>query len=108
MPQATKKKKSPAPSTADNPVLDLAGAARFLRLPVKTIERLVVEQGLPGRQIGKEWRFLRAAIERWLEPGRKPNAAVRDQFGALLNDPTYDDYRRILEENRRRFDQEVA
>ena len=108
MPQTEKKKKRPAAGANHADVLDLAGAAKFLRLPAKTVERLVAEQGLPGRKIGKQWRFLRAAIERWLEPGKGQGGSILEGFGAWANDPTYDDYRRILEENRRRWSEEVA
>ncbi len=108
MPQATKKKKQPATSANGADVLDLAGAAKFLRLPPKTVERLVAEQGLPGRKIGKQWRFLRAAIERWLEPVKQNGGSILEGFGAWANDPTYEEFRKILEENRRRWDEEVA
>lgn len=108
MSQTAKKKPPRATSANGADVLDLAGAAKFLRLPAKTVERLVAEQGLPGRKIGKEWRFLRAAIERWLEPGRAQGGSILDGFGAWANDPTYEDYRKILEENRRRWNEEVA
>jgi excisionase family DNA binding protein len=100
MPQVARKRVRSIPD-----VLDLRQAARFLRLPAKTVERLTKEQGLPGRKIGKEWRFLRSAIEAWLAP--KP-ASVLDQFGALANDPTYEDYRRTIENNRQRWNEEVA
>lgn len=89
-------------------VMDLAAAAKFLRLPTKTVVRLVKDQGLPGRKIGKDWRFLRAAIERWLEPARINGRSILDQSGALANDPTYEEYRKIREENRQRWNEEVA
>jgi excisionase family DNA binding protein len=108
MPHVAKQKKRRALRTSSSEVLDLAAAAKFLRLPAKTVERLVAEQGLPGRQIGKEWRFLRAAIERWLEPRGRTKRSVLDQAGVLKDDPTYDDYRKIIEENRRRWNEEVA
>jgi excisionase family DNA binding protein len=114
MPQTVKKKPRPAsknsPTKNSGPpdVMNLAEAAKFLKLPVKTIERLATEQDLPGRKIGKEWRFLRAAIERWLEGSRKTSASIMEQFGSLKDDPTYEEYRKILEENRRRWNEEVA
>jgi excisionase family DNA binding protein len=108
MKQASKKTKRSRANGAPADVMDLAGAARYLRLPPKTVVRLVKEQALPGRQIGKQWRFLRAAIERWLEPSRGAKGSVMNQAGALKDDPTYAEYRRIIEDNRRRWNEEVA
>ena len=88
--------------------MDLAAAAKFLKLPAQTVERLATEQDLPGRKIGKEWRFLRAAIERWLEPARKTSASIMEQFGMFKNDPTFEEYQKIVQENRKRWNEEVA
>ena len=44
-------------------VLTLAEAAAYLRLPEDEVVRLVLEQDLPGRHTGTEWRFSKAAIE---------------------------------------------
>jgi excisionase family DNA binding protein len=106
---ATAKRQNKRASSGPAPdVMGLADAAKFLRLPAKTIVRLVKEQGLPGRQIGKEWRFLRAAIERWLEPAKAQGGSVLDQFGILANDPDYDEYRKTLERIRKEWNEEVA
>src|SRR4051794_31858945 len=49
-------------------VMNPAQAAQFLQLD----ESFVVEQAeagkIPGRKIGKEWRFARAALVAWLVP----------------------------------------
>ena len=89
-------------------IMNLAEAARFLRLPASTVVRLVSEQGLPGRQIGKDWRFLRTAIERWLEPGRAEKSSILDQLGAFANDPTWEQYLEHKKEYRKRWDEEAA
>lgn len=47
-------------------VLTLEDAAAYLKVEYGQIRRLVKEQGLPGRKIGEEWRFLRGAIADWL------------------------------------------
>jgi len=41
-------------------------AARYLRLHVKTIYRLVREAKIPGRKVGGRWRFHRDSLEKWL------------------------------------------
>lgn len=51
-------------------VLTLEDAAAYLKVEYGQIRRLLKEQGLPGRKIGDEWRFLRGAIADWLRaPG---------------------------------------
>src|SRR5256885_2078713 len=67
---------APAPATvpmangATGEVLTLSEAADYLRLPEPDVLRLVEEQDLPARQLGKEWRFLKAAIQAWLSTPR--------------------------------------
>lgn len=47
-------------------VLTLEDAADYLKVEYGQIRKLITEQGLPGRKIGGEWRFLRGAIADWL------------------------------------------
>ncbi len=47
-------------------VLNLEEAATFLRVPKETVVRMVSRQGLPGRRLGREWRFLKTALDNWL------------------------------------------
>jgi excisionase family DNA binding protein len=108
MPQTSKSRKATSQNHAPSEVMDLAAAAKFLRLPAKTVVRLVKEQGLPGRQIGKQWRFLRAAIERWLEPAKDRGGSIFDHAGVWANDPAFEEYQKIIAENRKRWDEEVA
>lgn len=72
--------------TAERTVLTLAEAAEFLRLSPSTISRLAETEGLPGRKIGDEWRFLREALEDWLRR-KNPKEVLLDQRGALTDDP---------------------
>ena len=44
------------------PVLDAAGAANLLRVSSKTVLRLARSGEIPGRKIGREWRFAREAL----------------------------------------------
>ncbi|MFO1040390.1 MAG: helix-turn-helix domain-containing protein [Planctomycetaceae bacterium] len=51
-------------------VLSLEDVAAYLKVEYGAVRRLIKEQGLPGRKIGEEWRFLRGAIADWLRaPG---------------------------------------
>jgi excisionase family DNA binding protein len=71
--KAPKKTKSNQPTAPAGPVtaevLTLAEAAAYLRLPEREVVGLVHSQGLPGRLVGGEWRFLKTAIQQWLSTG---------------------------------------
>ena len=72
----TKKHQSEPPSKPQQPpaslndpsgeVLTLAEAAAYLRFQEAEVVLLVNAQGLPGRSIASEWRFLRSAVQQWL------------------------------------------
>lgn len=86
-PQATSL--TPAPNGPLAEVLTLAEAAAYLRLPEREVLHLVHEQGLPARQAGSEWRFLKAAIQAWLsQPVARPkNDFWEVSIGAWKDDP---------------------
>ncbi|MGO9115661.1 MAG: helix-turn-helix domain-containing protein [Thermoguttaceae bacterium] len=67
-------------------VLTLAEAAAYLRVSETEIVEMMRRQGLPGRKIGNEWRFLKAGIQEWLRLPEKENFWWK-QFGALKDDP---------------------
>ncbi len=50
-------------------VLTLAGAAALLEVDEAAVAQLAEAGELPGRRIGKEWRFARQAILDWLSAG---------------------------------------
>jgi excisionase family DNA binding protein len=93
----TSKQTEPAPqptAAGTGPVLGevftLAEAAAYLRLSEPDVLRWVDEQGLPARQLGKEWRFLKGAIQDWLRTGPAPKSnkeAWRALIGAWKDDP---------------------
>lgn len=41
--------------------------AKLLGIHPKTAARWARTRGLPGRKVGGEWRFVRAAVMRWLQ-----------------------------------------
>lgn len=47
-------------------VLTLTEAAAYLRVPEATLQSLAAENMVPARKVGKEWRFLTAALQDWL------------------------------------------
>ena len=79
-------------------VLTLKEAAAYLRLAESEVQSLVNSQGLPGRAVGGEWRFLKSALQDWL---RTPAAhgskeAMLSVIGSDKDDPFRDEYRNEL------------
>lgn len=84
-------------------VLTLAEAAAYLRLPEKDVIAATSSQGLPGRLVSGEWRFLKTAIQQWLSVSQPTaemrKAAILQLVGRWKDDP---DVEGILEEAMRR------
>lgn len=53
----------------DREILNLEEAADLFGVSVKTFIKLLKEEKVPGRKIGREWRFSRAALIDWLSRG---------------------------------------
>ena len=70
-------------------VFTLAEAAAYLRLDEAAVLDLVHSQNLPGKSIGTEWRFLKLALQNWLQtPLQRPcKEAVLARIGSWQNDP---------------------
>lgn len=49
-----------------NEILTGAEAAALLRVSLKTVLRLARDGDLPGRKVGREWRFSRSELFAWL------------------------------------------
>jgi excisionase family DNA binding protein len=82
-------------------VLTLEEAAAFLRVSEDAVQRLAVQQILPGRQIDGQWRFLRAALADWLRE-RSGKAVLLGQVGALADDESLAELRAKIYEQRGR------
>jgi len=84
-------------------VLTLAEAAAYLRLPEANLVNAVHSEGLPGRLVAGEWRFLKIAIQQWLSTNlptpEMRKAAQLAVAGAWKDDPYLED---MLEEIYRR------
>jgi excisionase family DNA binding protein len=80
-------------------VLTLAETAAYLRVPVAAVEQLLVEQGIPARKIGAEWRFSRKALDLWLRfPGRHPRDYWQVDPHWLLESPFVEELVVLLQE----------
>ena len=81
-------------------VLTLAEAAAYLRLPEQDVIDAALSQGLPGRLVGGEWRFLKPALQQWLgasQPTAEMRKAAQMAFaGAWKDDPMEKEYREEL------------
>jgi excisionase family DNA binding protein len=53
-------------------VMTAAQAAAFLQIDERAVIELAAAGKLPGRRLGGEWRFSRAAIVAWLATPEKP------------------------------------
>jgi excisionase family DNA binding protein len=78
---------------ATDEVLTLAEAAAYLRLPEDTVVQLVWSEGLSGRHVGKEWRFLKSALQDWLRtpPKKGTKEALLAMAGKFKDDPFLDE-----------------
>ena len=69
------------PASAANPdcILTLEDAAALFGVSVKTFIKLLREEDVPARKIGREWRFSREALLRWLGDGQSRQYSDSDQ-----------------------------
>jgi excisionase family DNA binding protein len=86
-------KTTAANHTIDGDVLTLSEAAAYLRVSENTVLEMFHEQGLPGRKVGADWRFLRSALDDWLRtPVRKSSKEeLLAMAGAWKDDPFLDE-----------------
>jgi excisionase family DNA binding protein len=71
-------------------VMNLAEAAAYLRLTPEIVKRLAAQGAIPGRKVGRQWRFWKDALNAWLA-GRDAldsRAELLRQAGAFKNDET--------------------
>jgi len=50
-----------------NEILTLEEVALYLRLKPQTIYRWAQEKRIPAVKLGKEWRFRKSILDRWLD-----------------------------------------
>ncbi|MDQ1354090.1 MAG: hypothetical protein QG657_4399 [Acidobacteriota bacterium] len=87
-------------------VLTLDEVARYLRVPKKIIERQASQGRIPGRRIEESWRFLKKAIDHWLESHDSRDILLY-QAGALADDQNLDKLRASIYAQRGRPEVEV-
>ena len=61
----------------DAEVLNLREAAAFMRVSERTLRERAKTGGVPAQRVGREWRFLKRALEDWLATGGAARADPR-------------------------------
>jgi len=61
-------------SDTQREILNIEQAAELLGVSVKTFNKVLHSECIPGRKIGREWKFSRRALIDWIGGGRS------DQF----------------------------
>lgn len=56
--------------TEGREVLTIDEAAALLGVSVKTFNKVLHSENIPGRKIGREWKFSRQALIEWIGAGR--------------------------------------
>jgi len=51
-------------------VLTIEELSIYLKIPKSTLYKVVREGKIPSQKVGRHWRFLKVAIDRWLEETR--------------------------------------
>jgi excisionase family DNA binding protein len=62
----------------DKEILTMEEAAEFFGVSIKTFIKLLKEEKVPGRKIGREWRFSRQALIEWLAMGDSQAYSARE------------------------------
>jgi excisionase family DNA binding protein len=83
----TSAKPKPPRIPASPEVLTLVEAAAYLRVSEGEVLRMIQEQRLPGRLIGKEWRFSARGLQDWLREGPSAKERLMRLAGAWKDDP---------------------
>jgi excisionase family DNA binding protein len=55
--------------TMEKEILNMEEAAELFNVSIKTFIKLLKEEKVPARKIGREWRFSRQALVQWLSSG---------------------------------------
>lgn len=70
----------------DESILNLEQTADFLGISEKTLIKLLREENIPARKIGREWRFCRAALIEWISGGDSCNYINRSDLYRVSQD----------------------
>ncbi|HBF39905.1 MAG TPA: SAM-dependent methyltransferase [Firmicutes bacterium] len=78
-------------------VLTLEEASQLFQVSSKTFLKLLREEDIPARKVGREWRFSRAALLNWIETGNsRAYTSAEEENNAYFDQvaPVYDELRK--------------
>jgi len=61
-------------------ILNIDEAAQLLGISTKTFQKVLRDGEVPGRKIGREWKFSRRALIDWVAAGRARDFIGRDSI----------------------------
>ncbi|MDK2806181.1 MAG: hypothetical protein PWR08_1253 [Thermoanaerobacterium sp.] len=70
----------------DDSILNAGQAAEFLGISEKTLFKLLREEHIPARKIGREWRFSKKALTEWLACGDSLDYISRSDYYRVSED----------------------
>ncbi|MBE9009724.1 helix-turn-helix domain-containing protein [Pseudanabaenaceae cyanobacterium LEGE 13415] len=82
-------------------VLTLEETATYLRLSPEVVAQEAIAGHIPGQQINNTWRFLKSAIDDWLQ-NRDQRAVLLRQAGVFANDETLKEIQAQIDLDRQR------
>ena len=59
-------------------ILSLQELSAYIRIAPSSVYKLVRQGAIPGRKVGKKWRFHKQAIDGWLQ-GKQPSHKRRSE-----------------------------
>jgi len=68
--KATREVKDVKDSRDGKEILNIEEASAFLGVSTKTFQKVLREGDMPGRKVGREWKFWRRALAEWVGRGR--------------------------------------
>jgi len=72
-------------------ILTLENLTEYLKIPKSTLYKLLQSGDLPGRKVGKQWRFHKRAIDTWLTSG---NVVETEEKAGVTREATKDTKRK--------------
>ena len=79
------RKTTPQPMP-DQEILNIDGAAALLGVSVKTFSKVLRQGDVPGRKVGREWKFSRQALIDWIG-GSRSGSYLESEAGEPLSHP---------------------
>ncbi len=80
----------------DDDILTLEQACTFLGVGERTLLKMLNEEHIPARKIGREWRFSKSALTNWVASGDSYEYAKKEELYEVFKD-TNGNYEILLE-----------